>query len=107
MSESRVSNVHFIGLLGDDNLNGSIIISESGYGTNRMVIGIDGTNSGLFDVYCNLSDICIIRCQSNQACTNLQLHCENQTQTNCFVMCQPSISMFFNNIVSFVEWIEI
>lgn len=58
-----------------------------------------GTNNNEIDVYCNITNICKIKCLSNNSCTNLHFHCfENET---CFVDCDqvngincPSYSLY-------------
>ena len=45
-----------------------------------------------FDIYCNESDICEIECESENACTNLNLHCGGNgsgDDSRCIVYCNP------------------
>ena len=90
MRAVEITNVHFIEAIGDDNMRVAQIISSSGYNTNELIVNIDGTNSQSFDIYCNSTDICIIRCLSQQACTELELHCvlDINGTSNCFVQCE-------------------
>ena len=62
-------------------------MSESNYGNNFYLI-INGTNSDVFNVYCNISNTCYIRCQSSDSCTNLKFYCYEIG--TCFVDCDIS-----------------
>ena len=55
----------------------SVIISEvSEVSNNNIFIAIiNGTNSASFDIYCNETDICDIRCESYESCQLLNLYC--------------------------------
>ena len=48
---------------------------------------INGTQTFSFDVCCNEANICKIDCQSNDACSNLNLHCFGI----CLVQCDPGL----------------
>ena len=44
-----------------------------------------GTNDYDINIYCNISNICKIKCESIDACNNVHLHCFDIEQ--CFVDC--------------------
>ena len=68
---------------GDDCLTDTTIISGNNGIT--MKLSIDD-NSGAYDVYCEREDRCIIDCQSQTACTNMNLWCFGL----CYVICGNS-----------------
>lgn len=75
---------------GDNVLSGSSIISESNFeDVGNLLIRIDGDNDDFFDIYCNFTDTCTIKCLSNNACTKLILHCDG----TCYVECNETISI--------------
>ena len=89
MGLTKISNVTFVEASGYDSLILSWIISDSARNTSELTVEINGTNTIDFDIYCNSTDTCTVKCQSAQACTNLNLHCSS----NCYVQCNPDIGM--------------
>ena len=78
---------------GENALRYSTIISNSNFDNNgNLVVHINGTNNDDFDIYCNVTDICIIKCQSTDACTNLNLHCggNSSSTSRCYVSCDDA-----------------
>ena len=53
---------------GVDNLVDSVIYDPE-------IVRINGTNSKIFNIICNLNNTCKIDCQSHHACTKLYLYC--------------------------------
>ena len=74
---------------GNNTLSGSIIISEASVvNSTALSVYINGTNDELFNIYCNITDICKIFCLSKNSCTNLVMTCgiRNNSQT-CSIYC--------------------
>ena len=53
-----------------------------------LCVHFTGTNTNEFNVYCNVSNICKIKCLSSNACSNLHLHCYDAA--TCFVDCDET-----------------
>ena len=49
----------------------------------ELIVRINGTSSDVFRIYCNITDVCRIDCQSQTACSLMYLYCFGQ----CFVKC--------------------
>ena len=56
-----------------------------------------GTNTVTYDLYCNTSDICKLRCLSKDACGLMHLHCIG----TCYIDCDDSFGCPF---ISGTDW---
>ena len=80
-ARSKIRSIHeALEARGEDALSRSVIISES---VGTLNVYISGTNDGLFEFYCNDTDICKIYCQSPRACSNMVLHCPGSCVIEC------------------------
>lgn len=91
---TQICNVENIYANGDDALSGATIFSETGILNNSEITSssnatfklfLNGTSTNEFTLYCNESDICQIECQSDEACTYLQLYCFGRCLVSCGV----------------------
>ena len=87
---ATITNVENIYIHGDDALPNTIIISSSSgddnYNNfNETNLFINGTSNSTFTFYCNDTNKCTIQCQSTDACTSLNLCC--QDSSTCLVSC--------------------
>ena len=84
-ANARISGISRVIASGTDALANSIIVSQLGGGTLR--VAIKGLNSYSHEIYCNLTDLCKIDCQSQYGCQNVELVCFG----TCFVDCNGDI----------------
>ena len=71
-------------IYGYNSIIGSTIITESPFDDySVLTITIVDTQDEWFDVYCNSTDRCKIKCESTNACSHMNLHCFGL----CFVDC--------------------
>ena len=88
---------------GENALSNATIMTDAAESNVTIVISINGTNENIFTIFCNHSGICIIECQSSDACTNLILNC-NASYATCFVDCDEAegidcpLSGVYNNL---------
>lgn len=61
------------------------IITSSLPLNNTIKIQINGTNERRYEINCDVNNICVIRCLSSQACTNLALYCPGVCYVECDV----------------------
>ena len=84
-SGATIRSIHStIQVSGGNVLNGERIISETNFDDNgTLLIYINWTENNQFDIYCNKTDICKIKCEFSRSCINLNLYCYG----DCFVDC--------------------
>ena len=83
---------------GRNSLNGATIYSYL-----KLTIEIYDENDASFYIYCNLGDICQIRCHKNNSCTTLNLYCYG----TCLVDCKGSLDNTCLNLMdgNYSQWI--
>lgn len=63
-------------------MKGSTIVSELDR-DESMVLFINGSNYDTYRLLCNKSNVCIIHCQSEEACTFLEVECSGTCYADC------------------------
>ena len=79
---SIIRNVTTINAYGPNSLTDSVIISETGYGTNQLTLILIGEQD-TFYFYCNDTDLCEIDCVSRYSCINITIICHGK----CSILC--------------------
>ena len=67
--------------------NGYNVLSDATVVSNRgglsFTIKINGTIDDDYEITCSINDTCFIYCESSDACTNLNLHCDGSCCVDC------------------------
>ena len=82
--QSSLCGINTVTVNGNNAMSASTIITEATmvHG-NVFVARINGTNDEPYDIYCNSTDICQIKCESPNACSTLRLHCDGTCCVKC------------------------
>ena len=84
LANANITDFDYIFVGGPGSLNNAVL--KSGHRNKTVYIDINATIGQPTDIFCQETDICYINCQSEFACTNINLYCSSSV-VNCFIHC--------------------